>query len=186
MRTYTELPVTVADLEGLPDDGNRYEVIEGELHVSSAPAYLHQFSLSRLLYEIQKYLEVNPIGEMLPGLGVIFDQFNGVIPDLVYCSNERLAQILASGRLIAAPEIVVEILSPGAANERRDKVLKRQIYSGRGAHEYWLIDPELRTIEVSRKRKDGGLKIRATLQESDELTSVELPGFSLAVSKIFK
>src|SRR5262245_54961847 len=81
--------ITVSDLESMPDDGNRYEVMDGELFVSTSPSYLHQFALGKLLTAIGNYLETHPIGEVSFGLGVIFNEFSGVIPDLVYFSNER-------------------------------------------------------------------------------------------------
>src|SRR5919109_4041974 len=90
-----DLMLTVTDLESMPEDGNRYEVIDGDLYVSPAPSYWHQFCLMRLGYWLTHYLLNNPIGELLPGIGVIFDVFNGVIPDLVYFSMERKKSILA-------------------------------------------------------------------------------------------
>jgi Uma2 family endonuclease len=117
---------------------------------------------------------------------VIFDDFNGVIPDLVYFSNERRKHILKGERFCGAPEIVVEILSPGSSNERRDRQVKRKLYSSRGVHEYWIVDRESRTIEVHRKRKEGGLKFIASLQESDDLTSPLLAGFRVRVATLFE
>src|SRR5271165_2078781 len=121
MRTYAEMPLTIADLESAPDDGNRYELIEGELHVSTAPGFFHQAILMNLAVLIANYLRQNPIGRIVPGVGVIFDDFNGVVPDLVFLTNETRKLIVKGGRLTAAPEIAIEILSPGASNERRDR-----------------------------------------------------------------
>src|SRR4051794_1854784 len=116
--------LTVSDIESMPDDGNRYEVIDGELFVSTAPSWLHQVALRNLMVALHLYLQANPIGEVAFGVGVIFDQFNGVIPDLVYLSHERLKTV-GGDRLSGAPEIVVEVLSPGAKNETRDRKVKR-------------------------------------------------------------
>lgn len=185
MKTYTEPPLTIADLDATPDDGNRYELIDGELHVSSAPGILHQQLLGRIYIAVWQYLSVHRIGEILLGVGVVFDDFNGVIPDLVFVSHARRGLIEAEGRLKAAPEIAIEILSPGASNERRDRHVKRDLYGKRGVHEYWIIDPRERTIEVHRKRKEGGLEFIANLQSGDDLTSVVLPGFKLSVESLF-
>jgi Uma2 family endonuclease len=185
MIAYTEPPLTIADLEATPDDGNRYELIEGELHVSASPSVFHQSILLNIAFAVKTWLRANPAGRMLPGVGIIFDDFNGVIPDLVYVSNERYRQILAAGRFNGAPEMAIEILSPGAANERRDRHVKRNLYSARGVHEYWIVDPETRSVEVHRKRKEGGLELTAHLQSGDELTTALLPGFTLAVAAIF-
>jgi len=181
----TELPLTVSDLEGAPDDGNRYEVIEGDLYVSAAPSFFHQQVLLKLAFAIEMHLRERRTGTVVPGVGVVFDQFNGVIPDLVYLSQERKKHILEGGRLTAAPEIVVEILSPGATNEKRDRVVKRKLYSTRGVHKYWIIDCEAKSVEVYRKRKEGGLKLAANLHAEDDLTSSVLPEFRLPLSQLF-
>jgi Uma2 family endonuclease len=185
MSRSTELPLTVSDLEGAPDDGNRYEVIEGELHVSAAPSFFHQRVLFHLTLALGNHLEEHPAGLVAPGVGVIFDQFNGVIPDLVYLSQERKTHILENGRLTAAPEIVVEILSPGSTNEKRDRVVKRELYSTRGVHEYWIVDCEAKSVEVYRKRKEGGLKLAANLRAEDDLTSSVLLEFRLPLAQLF-
>jgi Uma2 family endonuclease len=181
----TEVPLTVSDLEGAPDDGNRYEVIEGDLHISAAPSFFHQRVLFNLAFAIELHLREHPAGVVVPGVGVIFDQFNGVIPDLVFLTHERRQHILAEGRLTAAPEIVVEILSPGSANEKRDRTVKRRLYSARGVHEYWIVDPETKTVDVYRKRKEGGLKLAANLHTGDDLTSSVLPAFRLSLTQLF-
>jgi Uma2 family endonuclease len=159
MTAYTEPPLTMADIESMPDDGNRYELIDGELHVSTSPTFFHQSVLSKVQYRITQYLEQNPIGQVVPGVGIVFDEFNGVIPDLTYVSNERCNDILANGRFTGSPEIVIEILSPGIANEKRDRYIKRNLYSSRVAHEYWIVDPETRTSEIQRKRKRAGWRL---------------------------
>jgi Uma2 family endonuclease len=102
----------------------------------------------------------------------------------VFVSNERAKLILADGKLRAAPEIVIEILSPGDVNVRRDRVLKRNLYSLCGVHEYWILDPEIRGIDVHRQHNERGLEFLATLY-GDALTSPVLPGFRLAVTSSF-
>src|ERR1051326_6357523 len=86
--------MTVADLDALPDDdGNRYELIEGELYVSTAPGLPHQLVLVNLLAAFISYLKTDPIGKIVPGAGAVFSNFDAVIPDLVFVTNERLSQI---------------------------------------------------------------------------------------------
>ena len=97
-----------------------------------------------------------------------------------------MQRILRDGRLTGAPEIAVEVLSPGSANENRDRLVKRQLYSSRGVSEYWIVDPETRTIEVSRKRKEGGLQPAVVLQAEDDLTSPLLPDFRVQVAQLFE
>ena len=76
--------LTIADIDSMPEDGNRYELIEGELFVSRAPSLIHQRTVRNVVFLFTQYLRDNPVGEILPGPGVIFSDFSGVIPDLVY------------------------------------------------------------------------------------------------------
>jgi len=180
------LPVllTVADVESLPDDGNRYEIVDGELFVSTSPSFLHQTVLALLLNAILNYLQGNPIGRIVPGVGVIFDDHNAVIPDLVYVSSERMPETVVGGRLVRAPEIAIEILSPGSSNERRDRHIKLNLYSARAVREYWIVDPESGSIEIYRNQS-GKLDLISTLHAGDVLTSTELPGFSTRIEWLF-
>ena len=118
--------LTVADLDCMPDDGNRYEVIEGVIQVSRAPGLTHQRVLGKLLTSFALYFIQNPVGEILATPGVILSDFNGVIPDLVFISHELRDEIALGERITGAPEIVIEIVSPGADNERRDRRTQRQ------------------------------------------------------------
>jgi Uma2 family endonuclease len=184
MKTSTLPPLTIADLEATPDDGNRYELIDGEIFVSRAPSYFHQSVLMNIAFAFLDYLRTNPIGKILPGVGVIFDDHNGVVPDLVFLTHERRRKILGVGRLQAAPEIAIEILSPGSSNERRDRHIKRNLYSERGVSEYWIVDPENRAVEIYR-RGEGGLEFFASLRGADTVTSEVLPGFRVAAETFF-
>ena len=185
MSVHTEPPLTIAALEATPDDGNRYELIAGELHVSTSPGFVHQSIVMKLIFAFHDYLRAHPIGDIAFGVGVIFDDFNAVIPDFVFFSNQRRKQILKGERFSGAPEIVVEVLSPGAPNQRRDREIKRDLYSRRGVSEYWIIDPEIRAIELYRKRKEGGLELATVLREGDDLASPILPEFRAPVADFF-
>ena len=178
----TALKLTIDQLEALPDDNNRYELIDGELIVSKAPGIPHQISLGRLFYRLTTYLVNNPIGLLIYGPGVVFDDYNGVIPDMVFVSAER-QNIITERGLIDAPDLIVEVVSPGENNSERDRQLKRQLYSRRGVREYWVVDPQLRTIEVYRLHENV-LVLEVTLRGSDALTSPMFRGFSCAVSEI--
>jgi Uma2 family endonuclease len=179
-----QVMLTVTDIESMPDDGNRYEVIDGELFVSTAPSWLHQYALAQLLAEMTIYLRANPIGQVNFGVGVIFDQFNGVIPDLVYLSNERMRTV-GGERLSGAPEIVVEALSPGARNEARDRTVKRKLYHENGVSEYWILDLETKSMEIHIAGRTGGFQSKILLHENDVITSALLPGFEFPVAKLF-
>ncbi|MBA3713035.1 MAG: Uma2 family endonuclease [Pyrinomonadaceae bacterium] len=176
--------LTVSDLDLTPDDGNRYELFEGELFVSCAPGLSHQRVLTNFIMVIGAYLDKNPIGEILLTPGVDFDEYNGVIPDAVFISNQQISNVGTGERINEAPEIVIEIVSPGKENAQRDRVMKRQVYGRHGVKEYWIVDPETQSLEIYRFEKRT-LKLAATLKDEDEVISPALPGFSCKAGKFF-
>src|SRR2546427_6701680 len=110
---------TSADLEALPlEDGKRYEIIDGELYVSRKPHANHQRVCHRIGIKLQQWLDISGEGEVIPAPGVIFAPDDDVVPDMVWMSSRRSATIVAAdGKLHGAPELIVEVVSPGAANE---------------------------------------------------------------------
>ncbi len=176
--------VTVHDAEAMPDDGNRYEIIDGEMFMSRAPSLDHQFIVGRLIILFDRTLSVHPVGRTFPGAGIVFDKFNGVIPDFIYVSHDRFPEVTDGVRFTAAPELVVEILSPGRENEERDRLDKRYLYSRFEAQEYWIIDPERRQLEIYRLT-GSTLELAATHAGGSEVTSSVLPGLRFAAEEIF-
>ncbi len=174
-----------ADLDLLPDNGNRYEIIDGELLVTRAPHWDHQRVITRLIQSLGIWSSQRKLGEVVTTPGIIFTDDDNVIPDLVWISNERLARILDdSGHLVGAPELVVEVLSAGSDNERRDREVKRKLYAIRGVQEYWIVDWQKQQIEIFR-RDSNGLLLIATLFGSDVLSSPFLPNFEQSVAEVF-
>jgi Uma2 family endonuclease len=184
MVTKIEPLLTVADLDIMPDDGNRYELIDGELFVSRAPSIPHQRIVHNLQMALGAYLDHNPIGILIPAPGVIFSDMSSVIPDLVFVGKERQPEVAAGERLTGAPELVIEVLSPGAENTRRDRVVKRQLYGKYGVHEYWIVDPEQRAVDVYRQRQRS-LEFIGTFMDHDHIMSPLFPGFQLKNLDIF-
>lgn len=185
MTTQIQPVLTIVDLDCTPDDGNKYELIEGEIYMSRAPSLTHQITLQNFLMSLGSYVIENPIGIVVPGPGVVFDDFNGVIPDIVFFSNERRAEIASGDRLNGAPDLVIEIISPGTENERRDRVLKRRLYGRFGVKEYWLVDLINPSVEVYALGRDG-LELRASYSGDDEVTSSLLPGYRARLGDLFK
>ncbi|HAG80603.1 MAG TPA: hypothetical protein DCL61_05400 [Cyanobacteria bacterium UBA12227] len=177
---------TTADLELFPDDGKRYEIIDGELFVTRAPDWKHQEVCVKVATQLEIWSTQANNGRTAICPGMIFTDADNVIPDVVWASNERLAEILdEAGHLIGAPELVVEVLSPGAVQERRDRELKLKLYSVQGVREYWICDRQPIKVEVYR-RENGILKLAATLFKEDNLTSPLLPEFSCPVASLFR
>ena len=176
---------TSQDLEMLPDDGKRYEIVDGELYVSKQPHWHHQFVCNRIWELLQTWSRQTKAGMANSAPGLIFDDDDDVAPDVVWISQERLAKSLQpDGKLHAAPELAIEVLSPGTINERRDREIKLKLYSRRGVLEYWVVSWQERRLEVYR-REDAALKLYSTLYENDLLQSPLLPGFSFQVSQLF-
>lgn len=114
---------TIHDLEFLPDDGNRYEIIDGELYVAKQPDWEHQLVSGNIYDVLKAWNRQTKAGKANFTPGIIFTDDTNVVPDIVWISRERLKTALQKdGKLHASPELVVEVLSPGIANERRDRV----------------------------------------------------------------
>ncbi|HZS01547.1 MAG TPA: Uma2 family endonuclease [Chloroflexota bacterium] len=188
---------TIADLEALPyDEWRRYEIIDGELYVSTAPRREHQLACNGSAFVLTEWNSRTGLGEVLPGAGIVFTNHDGVVPDVLWISNERLAVLLDdAGHLRGAPELIVEVLSPGAANERRDREIKLGLYSAFGVEEYWLLDWRTQTVVIYRRasmetqtgdpQQAALLQVAATLGREDTLTSPLLPGFAVRVARLF-
>lgn len=176
---------TTADLNLLPESSNRYEIIDGDLLVTKAPHWGHQKAIVNTAAELRDWSLATQLGETVPTPGVIFSDADNVIPDVVWISKERLATSLdESGHLTVAPELIVEVLSPGTDNERRDRETKLKLYTSRGVQDYWILDWRLKQVEVYR-RQIGLLQLIHTLFPGDILTSPLLPGFACDVERLF-
>jgi Uma2 family endonuclease len=176
---------TSQDLELLPEDGKRYEIVEGELYMSKQSHVDHQLVCSRVWELLQVWSRQTTSGVAIFAPGVIFADDDDVAPDVVWISRERYATALQpDGKLHSAPELVVEVLTPGITNARRDREIKLRLYSRRGIMEYWIVNWQERYLEVYR-REDAILKHVSTLYQADMLRSPHLPGFDCEVSQIF-
>ena len=155
--------LTIDDWEAMPHgDGNRYEIIEGELFVSCSPGLTHEVVLINLSALIWNFLKSNRIGTVVGGAGVILSNYSGVIPDLIFFSHEVRDELVKNDRVHGPPTLVVEILSPGSSNIRRDRVVKLQLYAKHGVPEYWIVDLKNRSIERYINR-DSSLMLEETL-----------------------
>lgn len=141
--------ITWQDVQQLPDDGKRYEAIEGDLYVTPAPSIRHQRISLRLERALMTILVDSGRGEMLHApVGVEFpDTEEGVQPDIIFVSDERKG-IVADAWLMGPPDLVVEILSPRTSH--RDRGIKLRLYERQRVAEYWIVDPENDAVEVWR------------------------------------
>jgi len=176
---------TSADLETMPDDGSIYEIIEGELYVSRAPGYEHQYTCGRLFRFIDEWNDRLRLGVVFINPGLILAEVDDVIPDVVWISHERFENSTdGAGHLISPPELVIEVLSPGKLNEYRDRQSKLDLYSRCGVQEYWIVDWMRREVNIYR-REGEQLVQTSTLTAQDQLEIPLLPGFTCRVEDLF-
>ncbi|KPK59061.1 MAG: hypothetical protein AMS21_10175 [Gemmatimonas sp. SG8_38_2] len=139
--------ITWQDTLLLPEDGKRYEAVDGELYVTPAPSLRHQRISARLFTALARLLEEPGHGSVLYApLGVEFPETQeGVQPDIVYVSSSR-SEIFVQEGIRGAPDLVVEIASPGTADP--DRTIKKKLYQRQGVAQYWVVDPDTESVEV--------------------------------------
>ena len=177
--------LTYDDLLAMPDDGLRHEIIDGVLYVSPSPGTPHQFTVGKLHQAIANYLDEHPIGEVyLAPFDVVFTKHDVVEPDLLFITTERLA-VLTERNVSGAPDLVVEVLSP--STRRMDLTMKRDLFEHESVRECWIVDPVEGTIDIYR-RTGAALPRTASLSSAggDLLTSPLLPGFEVALARLFR
>ena len=172
---------TYEDLLHTPDDGKRYEVLEGNLIVSPSPNRKHQRVL-RHLFALLVQVEMTAGGQVYTApFDVVLSDGNVVEPDLLFISQERLG-IVTPDNVQGAPDLAVEIISEGS--RKRDVITKRGIYERYGVRFYWLVDPEEETIRVFEV-KDGAYGEPVTLKAGQQLACALFPGITQDVGELF-
>ncbi|MGH7491037.1 MAG: Uma2 family endonuclease [bacterium] len=174
--------LTYQDYLQLPEDTKRYEIIEGELYMSPAPNVRHQIIITNLLGMIWSFLQDHPIGRIFPApTDVLLSDVDILQPDLVFLSNEKFDR-LTRANIQGAPDLVVEVFSPGT--EKRDRTLKLKKYSEFGVGEYWMVSEENATLEVWRRQEDK-LVFHSLLEGQQALTTPLMPGLEILLQKLF-
>ena len=178
--------LTYDDFLLFPDDGQRHELIDGEHYVTPSPNQIHQIIVGNLYFAIRGYLETHPIGQVfLAPFDVVFSNFDVVEPDLLYISSEWRAEILTKQNVRGAPDLVIEVGSPGT--RRRDETIKRRLYERSAVSEYWIVDPDLEVVRMCRREKEGFGRPRELAREAgDLLESALFPSFTLQLDAVFR
>jgi Uma2 family endonuclease len=167
----------------MPQGPPYYQLIEGNLIISSSHAFDHQQVLGRLLSRIGNYVEQHHLGELVLGPSDVFlDEINVFQPDLYFVRNENRRIIVKEG-VRGAPDLVVEVLSP--SNFEQDRNEKQQVYARSGVEEMWIIDPEARQIELYPLAK--GLDAAPLIvREPDSFSPALFPGLTIETTLLFK
>lgn len=177
----TKLKLTYQDYVLLPDDGKRYEILDGDLYVTPSPTARHQKVSFNLSLALGQHVRANRLGEVFAApLDVILADDTIAQPDIMFVSNERF-QIVRDW-VHGAPDLVIEILSPGT--RERDRTLKRHLYARHGVRELWLVDPKANVIEVHRLDPATETPPRM-FTDQDTLTSEVLPSLDLPLGTIW-
>ena len=172
---------TYEDYKHTPDD-KRYELLDGELIMALTPNLEHQRVSMKLGVRLHVFVTEKGLGEIFRApCDVVLSNTDVVQPDLLFVSREREHILLGGDNVQGAPDLVVEILSLSTAG--RDKTVKSALYARHGVKEYWLADPEAKTITVM-VLGEAGFEVEAIYGKGHTLTSPTLEGFTVDLDEI--
>lgn len=178
----SKIKFTYRDYKSLPEsETKRYELLEGELVMIPSPSERHQSISRNLEFILYQFIRDNNLGTIYDApLDVVVGE-DIVQPDIIYVSNERLS-IIGEQEIRGSPDLVIEILSPATAE--RDRTYKRTLYARHGVKEYWIVDPENKSVEVMTLRKKGFETVQV-YKAGELLSSPLLKGLSLNLGEVF-
>lgn len=170
------------DIWDAPDDQYRYEVIDGELFMSPAAAWWHQYGLGKLYRILANWVYEHALGRIVPApVGVVLDDESGVQPDIVYVSRER-EHLISERGVEGAPDLVVEVLSP--STEARDRGIKMRRYAAAGVPHYWLLSPEARALQPYRLG-EGGYELVGTFGPGTIFRPELFPALDIPIDELW-
>ena len=174
---------TYADWETLPSDGNRYEVIDGVVYMTTAPSNFHQWVVQGLHEQIGIPVRRQGLGFAFAApIGVLMPNCQPVQPDFVVILKAH-ADIIRDRRIMGVPDLIIEILSPG--NAAYDQEVKLEAYARAGVPEYAIIDPQTRTISQYRLRAPGDYAAPKIASDTETLTFDCLPTLPISIVELF-
>ena len=166
----------------LPEDRNQYELFDGELVMTPSPSARHQEIVTELAGALRNFVRKGSLGKVyVAPLDIIFTEHTVVQPDILFISQERVKTVVQE-KVEGAPDLVVEVLSPSTFY--KDLRKKMAVYSQFGVKEYWIVDPERKTIELYCRGKEE-LELASRFSAEETFESPLFPGFHIAVSSLF-
>ena len=179
--TNPRIKFTVKDYMSTPDD-QRYQLLDGELVLAPSPTTRHQTICLELSLPLSNFVKANQLGTVfIAPMDVFFSENDVAQPDILFVSNAR-SRIITEPNIQGAPDLVVEILSPGTVSY--DRGYKRDLYGQHGVLEYWLVDPGVNSVEVLALGETG-FATAATYSRESVLASPLLTGLSIDLGPIF-
>ncbi|MEK8019450.1 MAG: Uma2 family endonuclease [Candidatus Parabeggiatoa sp.] len=135
------------DYLNLPDDGRRYDIIEGILYISNAPNFDHQYTVMEIAFHLKSFVNQNQLGYVLTAPFEIHlsDKTRPVQPDVFFIGAER-GLVRGAKYFNGPPDLVVEVLSP--STRRVDQLTKFRAYEKATVPEYWIVDPKARLVQL--------------------------------------
>jgi Uma2 family endonuclease len=183
MVTIVAPKLTYEDLRKMPEDGKRYELIDGEVYMTPSPNTKHQVVVGNLYVALRRFAEETGIGKVfLAPFDVVFGERTAVQPDLLFIRTERLS-ILTDLNVQGAPDLVIEVLSPSTA--AFDRETKLQVYARAGVPELWYVDPKEEIVEILNLSPNRRYKKTARLSGDAPVASQALHGLRLTLEEVF-
>jgi len=177
-----KISLTYEDYVLLPNDRNRYEILEGELSVTPAPGTKHQTVSGNLFKALARHVDERHLGSLFyASVDLILEPTSVLQPDLLFVSSARRS-IITERAVEGAPDLVVEIVSP--TTSRNDRVTKAQIYARHAVPAYWIVDPEQESVEIYLL-EGGGYRLVATLHGDNPQPAPPFEGLRLTPSSLF-
>jgi Uma2 family endonuclease len=179
----TRTKLTYEDYEAFPDDGNRYEIIDGEVFVTAAPSAPHQRAVTRLARFLDEHVEEHNLGEIYPSpFAVVLSPSDVFEPDVVYISRARSTMIDDRGVMRGAPDLCIEVASE--STRKRDRTVKFERYAHFQIPEFWIVDTDAQTVAVFVLERDSYTPFMIA-QGDDPIPSRVLPDLELRASALF-
>jgi Uma2 family endonuclease len=176
--------LTYFDLDTIPEqhEGDRHELIDGELVVTPSPAPRHQVIAKNLIFRLEQHIDERDLGTLIPApIDVVLAPGDVLIPDVIFVRREE-RNAIGDRAIMSPPSLVIEILSPGT--RRRDLNAKRLLYARYQVPEYWIVDPDARSVAVLSLI--GGQYEEISHNADGTLRSLVLPDLILTVEAVFK
>jgi Uma2 family endonuclease len=180
--TRPKIKFTVADYMTAPED-RRYQLLDGEMIVAPSPTDKHQAVVGEIFVALHQFVAAHSLGLVrIAPYDVVLSNYDVAQPDILFVSNRR-SHIVTAANIQGAPDLIVEVLSPGT--QQYDRGYKRTLYARHGVREYWLVDPDAERVEVLVEGGEAGLTPAAAYGRADTLVSPLLAGLSLDLFRVF-
>ena len=177
--------LTYEQYRALPENGNRYEVVQGELLMTAAPLVSHQRILRNLFSILDKHIAAKDWGEVyFAPIEIYLGDEDFVQPDLVCVAKSHL-EIVKEKNIVGAPDLVVETLGVSPSTARTDRVLKMNTYARHHVPHYWIVDPAAQTLEAFEWNQ-GAYRLSAARAEAEDFAPILFPDLTIHLTDLWK